>query len=140
MSILTGIKSLFVRQKTVDDFLDSKTGHIAKIGEFIGNQQFTDQERAKMMEGLTHAVRQFSVDTAKESTARSITRRNLAVMWIKCQLGLVVATFIAGIFAYPQFELMWRIVTSDVMTFGTAGVMIYFFGAYGFGAYIGGKK
>lgn len=139
MGLMSAVKSIFIRPKTVDDFLDSEKGHIAKIGQFIGNQQFTDQERAKMMEGLTHAVRQFSVDTAKESTSRSVTRRNLAVMWIKVQLGLVIATFIAGIFGYEQFDLMWQIVTSDVMTFGTAGVMIYFFGAYGFGAYIGKK-
>ena len=139
MGFMTAVKSIFMRPKTVDDFLDSKTGHIAKIGEFIGNQQFTDQERAKMMEGLTHAVRQFSVATATESTERSVTRRNLAVMWIRVQLGLIIATFIAGTFDYPQFELMWRIVTSDVMTWGTAGVMIYFFGAYGFGAYLGKK-
>lgn len=134
------ISRIFRTQKTIDDFLDAEKGHIAKIGRFIDNQHFTNEERAKMMEGLTHAVRQFSVDTAKESTCRSVTRRNLAVMWIKTQLGLVLCTFIAGIFNYEQFDLMWQIVTSDIMTFGTAGVMIYFFGAYGFGAYIGNKK
>lgn len=134
------LSKMFLRPKTVDDFLDKDTGHLAKIGSWIGNQQFTEEEKAKMVASVSTAVRQFSIDTAKESTARSVTRRNLAVLWIKAQLGLVLATFIAAIFDYPQFMKMWEVTTSDVMVFGTMGVMIYFFGAYGFGTYVGKNK
>lgn len=134
------LSKIFGRTKTVDDFLDKDNGHLAKIGGWIGNQQFTEEEKAKMVASVSTAVRQFSLDTAKESTARSVTRRNLAIMWIKVQLGLVLATFIAAIFDFPRFPEMWQVTTSDVMVFGTMGVMIFFFGAYGFGTYVGTKK
>ena len=140
MGLMTAVKAIFMRPKTVDDFLDSETGHIAKIGAFIGNQQFTDQERAVMMEGLTHAVRNLALATAKESTTRSTTRRDLALLWIRAQLLMVFVSFICALLKIEQLEWMWKLATSDVMTFGTGGVMIFFFGSYGYGAHIKGGK
>jgi hypothetical protein len=134
------LKPIFSRTKTVDDFLDKDTGHLAKIGGWIGNQQFTEQEKAEMVKSVSLAVRQFSIDTAKESTQRSATRRSLAVLWVRTHLLLVVATFIAGGLDHPKFKLMWEIITSDVLTYGTMGVMLYFFGSYGYGAHMAGKK
>jgi len=134
------LKSIFIRPKTVDDFLDKDNGHLSKIGAWIGNQQFTEEEKAKMVAAVSMSVRQFALDTAKESTARSTTRRSLADLWIRTHLALGVATFIAGGLDHPRFELMWRIVASDFLTYGTMGIMIFFFGTYGYGAHIGNKK
>ena len=141
MAFLPGLRTFFSSAKTVDAFIDPEKGHLSKIGGWIGNQQFTDEEKAKMVSSVSLAVRQFSIDTAKESTARSVTRRNQAVTWVCTHLALVVACFIAGGLGHPRFDLLWQITTSDIMTYGTMGVMIYFFGAYGYGAHIsGGKK
>ena len=141
MAFLPGLRTFFSSAKTVDAFIDPEKGHLSKIGGWIGNQQFTEEEKAKMVSSVSIAVRQFSIDTAKESTARSVTRRNLAVTWVCTHLALVVACFIAGGLDHPRFDLLWQITTSDIMTYGTMGVMIYFFGAYGYGAHIsGGKK
>ena len=134
------LKSVFLRPKVVDDFLDKDNGHLTKVGAWINEQQFTDEERAKMITGTAIAVREFSVATAKESTIRSKTRRSLAIMWIRTHLALVIATFIAGGLEHPQAQFFWSIVTSDVLFYGTAGVMIYFFGTYGIGAHLGKKK
>lgn len=140
MAFLPGLTKFFSTSKSVDDFLDKDTGHLAKIGGWIGNQNFTEEERAKMTASMAVAVRQFSIDTAKESTQRSVTRRKLAISWICTHLALIVATFIAGGLDHEQFERLWLIVSSNVLTFGTGGVMIYFFGSYGYGAHVAGKK
>jgi len=47
-----------------------------------------------------------------------------------------LATFIAAIFDYPQTEFMWKIASNDLLKYGTMGVMIFFFGAYGYGAHM----
>lgn len=135
------LSKLFGSAKVIDSVMDPKIGHLAKIGQFIGNQQFTDQERAEMMKGLTTAVREFSVATANQSTARSKITRDLAVRWITTQLALVLISVISIFHPNPQyFELLWQITTSDVIMWGTFGVMTYFFGAYGWGAHVKGKK
>ena len=43
---------LFRRKSVVDAVIDPDKGHLSKIGKFIGNQQFTDQEKAVMNAGL----------------------------------------------------------------------------------------
>lgn len=132
---------IFKREKTVDAILDPEKGHLAKIGKFIGNQQFTDQERAEMMAGLSTAIRDFSVATANQGTVRSTVTRSLAIRWINVQLTMVLLSVIS--LAHPDpavFESLWLITTSDVLMWGTFGVMTYFFGAYGWGAHVKGKK
>ena len=132
---------LFRRKSVVDAVIDPDKGHLSKIGKFIGNQQFTDQEKATMNAGIAEAVREFSIATANQSTERSKTRRDLASLWIKTQLGLVLMTVISLL--HPDKQLtkqLWEIATSDVMFYGTAGIMIFFYGTYGFGTYVKGKK
>lgn len=128
--------------KAVDAMLNPKDGHLAKIGKFIGSQQFTEQERAEMISGMSTAIREFSLLTANQSTIRSTVTRDIAILWIKTQLGLVMCSFIASLHPDKQyFTNFWMIATSDVMMWGTFGVMTYFFGAYGWGQHIkkGGK-
>lgn len=135
------LSKLFGSEKVISSVMDPKVGHLAKIGAFIGNQQFTDQERAEMMAGLTTAVREFSVATANQSTIRSKITRDLAVRWINTQLALILISVISLL--HPDqayFKALWQITTSDVIMWGTFGVMTYFFGAYGWGAHVKGKK
>ena len=140
MSIFTKVSGLFTRAKSVDAFIDPENGHIAKIGAFIGKQQHTEEEKAIMFQGLTIAVRQFAIDTAKESTQRSSTRRNIAVMWIKAHLSFICLSFLGFIVDHPRTDKMWLVASSDVMMWGTAAIMIFFFGSYGYGTYVRNKK
>ena len=140
MGLITKVAGLFTRAKSVDAFIDPEKGHIAKIGAFIGKQQFTDEERAVMIQGLTVAVRQFAIDTAKESTVRSSTRRDIAVMWIKAHISFISLSFLGFIFDHPRTEQMWMVASSDVMLWGTTAIMVFFFGSYGYGTYVKAKK
>ena len=129
--------SLFKKKSVIDSVIDPEKGHLAKIGAFIGKQQFTDQERAEMMVGVTQAIREFSVATASQSTQRSMITRQLAIRWIHTQLAMVLISVISVFHEDPEyFKLFWSITTSDVLVWGTFGVMTYFFGAYGWGAHI----
>lgn len=135
------LSKLFKRSKVVDDVFDKDNGLLTKIGGWIGNKDFTPEERAEMMMGVSQAVREFSVSTVNQSTERSKITREVAILWIKTQLALVLLSTISAIAKHESFDLLWQITTSDVMTWGTFGVMTYFFGAYGYGAHIkGGKK
>ena len=132
---------LFGAQQSIDSVLDKNDGHLAKIGQFIGNQQFTDQEKAVAMAGLTEAIRTFSIATANQSTERSQITRTIAILWIKVQLSLVLMSVLSlGLEDHYYFDMLWQITTSNVVMYGTFGVMTYFFGAYGWGAHIKGKK
>ena len=132
---------LFGAQKSIDSVLDKNDGHLAKIGQFIGNQQFTDQEKAVAMAGLTEAIRTFSIATANQSTERSQITRTIAILWIKVQLSLVLMSVMSlGLDDHYYFNMLWQITTSNVVMYGTFGVMTYFFGAYGWGAHIKDKK
>ena len=132
---------LFGAQRSIDSVLDKKDGHLAKIGEFIGNQQFTEQEKAVAMAGLTEAIRSFSIATANQSTERSAITRSIAILWIKTQLSLVLMSVLSlGLDDHYYFNMLWQITTSNVVMYGTFGVMTYFFGAYGWGAHIAGKS
>ncbi len=134
------LKKIFSSSKAVDDVMDKDTGHLAKIGQFIGNQQFTEQEKATAMAGLTEAIRAFSISTANQSTERSRITRAVAIRWITVQLGLVLVSAFAAAIGSDKFELLWQITTSDVLVYGTFGIMVYFFGAYGWGAHVAGKN
>jgi len=132
---------LFGAQQSIDSVLDKNDGHLAKIGQFIGNQQFTDQEKAVAMAGLTEAIRTFSIATANQSTERSQITRTIAILWIKVQLSLVLMSVMSlGLDDHYYFNMLWQITTSNVVMYGTFGVMTYFFGAYGWGAHIKDKK
>ena len=132
---------IFGAQKSIDAVLNTKDGHLAKIGQFIGNQQFTEQEKAVAMAGLTEAIRAFSISTANQSTERSQITRTIAILWIKVQLALVLMSVLSlGLEDHYYFNMLWQIATSNVVMYGTFGVMTYFFGAYGWGAHIKGKK
>lgn len=132
---------IFKRKSVIDAVIDPEKGHLSKIGAFIGKQQFTDQERAEMMTGVSEAVREFSIAVAKQGTERSKITREIAILWIKCQLAVVLVSVISVFNNDPRyFEAFWSIATSDVLMWGTFGVMTYLFGAYGWGAHIKGKK
>jgi len=135
------IGKLFGAQQSIDSVLDKNDGHLAQIGQFIGNQQFTEQEKAVAMAGLTEAIRTFSISTANQSTERSQITRTIAILWIKVQLSLVLMSVMSlGLEDHYYFNMLWQITTSNVVMYGTFGVMTYFFGAYGWGAHIKGKK
>lgn len=126
--------------KTVDDVFDSEKGHLAKIGGWIGNQQFTDQERATFDAKNLGAVHKFVVDTLAENTDRSKARREVAVFFIKFY---AIMLFMAGM-VYP-ISSEWSAVWVGLATSATVGglvisISVFFFGSHAMAKHSEAKK
>ena len=131
MSIFASAKNfLFGSPKTMDDIFDKDTGHLAKIGGWIGNQQFTDQEQATMNANMAKAVQNFAIATLSENTDRSKARREIAVFTIKFYLLII---FIAGmVYPFnPEWSAIWvTLTTSWGLGLLVQGVAMFFFGVH----------
>jgi len=116
--------------KTVDDIFDKDNGHLAKIGSWVGNQQFTDQERATLDAGNLVAVQKFVVDTLSENTDRSKARREIAVFFIKFYALML---FMAGM-TYPinpEWSMVWFKLATSLSVGGlVTAISVFFFGSH----------
>lgn len=125
------------KQKNVDAILDPDKGHLAKLGGWIGGMQFTDQERAEMWSKTMADVREYSIKTMGENTERSKARRQIAILWIKVQLALVLCCVIAIAGGDSErFNMLWKVCGSMLMMGGTGAIITFFFGAYAYGAHV----
>ena len=125
------IKNFFLgTPKAVDDVLDKDSGHLAKIGQWIGNQQFTDQEQADLNYKIGEAVQKFAVDTLDENTDRSKARREVGVFVVKFYCLLVFM----GAMVFPVnpawAELIITLSTSWGLGLLVSGVAAFFFGVH----------
>ena len=124
------IFKMFNTGKAVDDVLDKDNGHLTKIGEWIDNRSFSEEEAQKLNMEVGSAVRDYAVATLNESTDRSKTRRNIAEFWMKFY-GLMV--FTCGM-TYPidkEWSAMWySLATSATITGLVVSISIFFYGSH----------
>jgi len=125
----------FKRKKTVDDIFDKDSGLIAKAGGWIGNLKLTDEEIMEQNAKTVSSVQVFVKDTLAENTARSKTRRDVAVLWIKVQLGLILMCAIAAPFDMELAEFYFTLASSALMFSTTTAIVIFFFGSHGLSKY-----
>jgi hypothetical protein len=129
MGFLTG------GSKTADNVFDKDNGLLAKVGGWIGNNNFTPEEAAEMNAATGKAVRQFVVDTLGENTERSKARRDIAVFFIKFYALML---FMAGI-VYP-IDVGWSAVWVNLATSLSVGglvtaISVFFFGSHAVAKY-----
>ena len=145
MSFLTAVKGFFtIAPKAADDILDKDNGLLVRAGGWLNDLNYTDAERAKDYAAMTKGVIEFVTTTLTESTIRSKTRRNIAILWIKAQLGLILMVAMAisadEIFKTNMKADFFNLATCNVMVWGTGSIIIFFFGAYAWGAHISKKN
>jgi hypothetical protein len=133
MGWFTSVKSFFTKTpgKTVDDIFDKDNGLLAQAGGFIGNLSLTDEEVMERNGKTVDSVQKFVVDTLSESTERSKSRRDIASMWIKTQLAILLMACIAGPFDLALAKFYFAIGTSALMIAGTSAIIVFHFGSYG---------
>jgi len=126
--------------KIVDNVFDKDKGLLTQIGGWVGNQQFTEQERAEMDVGMVKAVQGFAVATLAENTDRSKTRRKIAIGWFEMQIWLiklnVLCVFIDkfGSLFDRDFNLTAEVSTiafSGLLWGVTSGIGLFFWGTHG---------
>lgn len=137
MNWLTGIKNFVIgAPKIADDVFDKKDGLLVKAGGFINDLSYTDAEKAKDLAEMGKNVTEHVKTTLGESTIRSMTRRSISVMWIRVQLMLILMVAICIPFNTGWATSFFKLATCNVMLWGTGSVIIFFFGAYAWGAHI----
>jgi len=126
--IVGGVKAIFgAGQDGTNNVMKVATG----IGSWIDEQQFTPQEKAKYSAETAKQFQTFMESTVKENTARSITRRSLAIWIIRAWIGLLIASIIAHILDIDDAaEYIFRIATLSTMEYLVLGVGGFFFGAH----------
>jgi hypothetical protein len=118
------------KPKTVDDIFDKEKGLLTQAGGWIGNMQFTDEERAEMNQANIKAVQKFVVDTLSENTDRSKARREIAVFFIKFYS---VMLFMAGMTfpVNPGWSKVWFELATSLSAGGlVSAITVFFFGSY----------
>jgi len=141
MSLLSAIRGIFaVAPKTANDVFDKDSGLLVKTGRFIDGLFYTDQEKAQAAAEIAKSVGEFVKATLTESTERSQTRRSVALLWIKAQLGLIMLCAITipvdEILKTRMAEAYFKLATCHVLVGGTISIIIFFFGYYGWNAYV----
>jgi len=133
--------------KITTDIFDKENGLLTQVGGFINDLDYSDAEKMRDIASQGKAATEFVKATLGENTEKSKTRRELAVIWIRTQLYLVLTTAIcvplAAFFPNPGkeiFTMMYQLTTCTLMITGTGCVMVYFFGSYGWGTYVSKKE
>ena len=126
-----GVFSWFVsKPKTVDDIFDKDSGLLAKVGGWVGNQQFTDQERATYDAETIKGIQGFVVETLHENTDRSKARREIAVFFIKFYTLML---FMAGMTfpIDPEWSAVWFTLATSLAVGGlVSAISVFFFGSH----------
>jgi hypothetical protein len=131
---------IFGAPKLVDNVFDKDKGLLSQVGQWVGHQQFTEEEKAIHDAGIGTAVRGFAVATLGENTERSKTRRTIAVEWINMQIWLIKLTVLAVFLDYLIVELRGgksslaesiTVIAFSPMLWGITGaVSVFFFGTH----------
>lgn len=130
MKWLSPVLSFFSNSETQNDIFDKDNGHLTKLGGWVDELGYGDQEKAEGQLEMLKAVRQHAVDTLEENTQRSKTRRDLAIMTIKFYFILV---FLSGmVFKLdPEWSKVWyELAISVPMASLVLGVSGFFWGVH----------
>mgnify|MGYP000722127481 CR=1 len=123
--------SFLLGKETQKNVLDKDNGLLAQVGGWVGNMKLTQEEVIEFNAKTVGSVQEFVKATLSESTERSITRRAIAVLWIKVQLGVVLMSCIAAPFDMELAGFYSGLATSTLMITVTTAICIFFFGSHG---------
>jgi len=124
----------------IENVLDKDTGLLTQVGNWIGGMDLTDEEVMEQNAKTVTSVQEFVKATLSESTGRSIARRDIAILWIKAQLGIVLMGCIAAPWNMELAQYYATLATSTLMIMGTTAIIVFFFGSHGLAKYNESKK
>ena len=123
--------SFLLGKETQKNVLDKDNGLLAQVGSWVGNMKLTQEEVIEFNNKTVASVQGFVTASLNESTERSVTRRAIAVLWIKAQLGIVLMCCIAAPWDMVLAEFYFKLATSGLMITVTTAICIFFFGSHG---------
>jgi len=127
MSLFGWLKSA---PKAVDNILDKDNGLLKGVGGWIDKLSYTDQEKSEDKKTLRKGVVAYAIASMSENSERSKARREIAKLWIKTQLGLILMCAISAPWNIDLAEFYFKLATSSIMLGGTGAIITFFFGSY----------
>jgi hypothetical protein len=129
-----------VAPKAVDNILDKDKGLLTQVGSWLGGLNLTAEEVMEQNAKTVTSVQAFVKATLDENTERSKSRRDIAKLWIKTQLGIILMTCIAAPWDIELAKFYFELATSTLMIMGTTAIIIFFFGSHGLAKHNESKK
>ena len=133
MGILSG---LWAGAKVLMGFSGASKGadNVMKIasgvGQFIDEQNLTDEEAAELRMKAAGMYADFMESTKGENSQRSITRREIAIWVIRIELLVLMIYGILASFELKAATVWWNIGTDSPLSILTLGVGAFFFGTH----------
>jgi len=132
---------IFGAPKLVDNVFDKDKGLLTQVGQWIGHQSLSDEEKIIHDKAMGDAVRGFAVATMGESTERSKTRRELALLWFRMHVFFIRMTFLAAVIdhliirlegqeGYELFNLLFSFTFNPWLCGITGGIGLFFWGSH----------
>ena len=128
MGFLSGI---FKKKIDADKAFNTITGGIDKIF-------FTNQERSEATQKAFNEYVEWYKLTIDESTAKSLTRRYIAILMVASFLILLLGSGVAYYFDINYAVHLWELSKTIIPYVG--GIMLFYFGYYGVMNVIKAKK
>jgi hypothetical protein len=100
------------------------------IGNWIDEQQFSDQEKSEAKMKLVEQYSAYLAMTADESTERSITRRVMALFIIRVEFLFLVSSALVYRFDEPLSKYLYQVATDSPWGLLTLGVGAFFWGSH----------
>ena len=126
--------------KVIDNVLDKDDGLLKGVGGWIDDLSHTDQEKAEDKKELRKGVISYAIASMGENSERSKARREIAKLWIKVQLWIILMCCIAAPFNMVLAEFYYKLATSTLMITVTTAICIFFFGSHGLARHNESKK
>lgn len=117
-------------EQIAENILDKDDGLLTQVGGWIGNMNYTDEEKAKFTERLNNGVASFVEMTLAENTVRSKARREVALLWIKAQLAMIFIVMMVAPLNFVLAKFYLTIAFGTLMVSGTLAVLGFFFGSH----------
>ena len=141
MGWLAAIKNFVVGAPQIaTDVFDKDKDILVKAGGFLNDLHYSDVEKARDAFKIGEAITEHVKATLGENTEKSKARRELAAMWIRVQLALILMVAILIPIDKTMATDFFNLATCNIMLWGTGSVITFFFGGYVWGTYIKKKK
>lgn len=100
------------------------------IGNWIDNNKYTDQEKATNTLKILNHFDTFMANTVNENSEKSKTRRDVAQLVIRVELGFLIASGLLFKIDAAWSEYLFKVATDSPLGLLTLGVGAFFFGTH----------
>ena len=117
------IGKLFGTQKAMDDLLDTDNGHLTKVGGWIGNLHYTEEEKAE----AAAETRKWGLEHLQALAPFKVVQRVIAFtvmgLWSFVGVNLVVAIWVQAVTGIDAVTTLKELAFSDYVFWPTVSVL-----------------